>query len=336
MRYLLSCLLVALLWTPLPAQRGDSEFFKTNTQVLTAFKSVVDGPSKSTVEVICKDKSVALGTIVSEDGFILTKASQLVEDPSCYLKDGRKLSAKVVGVHDAYDLALLKIDAVNLKPVTWRSSKEVAVGSWAITPKLGELPAAIGVVSVGSRTVTARDLPRPTNMKGGYLGVSLAPSEDGIRITQVMPDTAAAKAKLESDDIILAVDGVEFEDVEKLIEMIQSKMPGDTVTFRIKREEEEKDYKVTLGKRPPELNRGDFQNSLGSELSDRRHGFPAILQHDTVLKPTECGGPLVDLDGKAFGINIARGGRTESFAIPSEDIVKILPDLKAGKHKPKD
>ena len=43
-----------------------------------------------------------------------------------------------------------------------------------------------------------------------------------------------------------------------------------------------------------------------------------ILQHDSVLKPSECGGPLVDLDGKVVGINIARAGRTETYAIPSE------------------
>ena len=76
--------------------------------------------------------------------------------------------------------------------------------------------------------------------------------------------------------------------------------------------------------------------SLGSELSLKRTGFPTILQHDTVIKPKDCGGPLVDLDGKTVGINIARAGRTETYAIPAEDIQKLLPDLKSGKLAPKD
>ena len=32
--------------------------------------------------------------------------------------------------------------------------------------------------------------------------------------------------------------------------------------------------------------------------------------------PADCGGPLVNLDGKVVGMNIARAGRTESYAIP--------------------
>src|SRR5437870_13748813 len=83
------------------------------------------------------------------------------------------------------------------------------------------------------------------------------------------------------------------------------------------------------------MSRGDFQNNMGSKLSEKRTGFPNILQHDTVLNPTDCGGPRVDLDGKAVGINIARAGRVESYAIPSDTILALLPDLKTGKLAPK-
>ena len=70
-------------------------------------------------------------------------------------------------------------------------------------------------------------------------------------------------------------------------------------------------------------------------MSKKRGGFPVILQHDTVIKPTDCGGPLVDLDGKAVGINIARAGRTESYAIPTEAVLGLIADLKSGKLAPK-
>ena len=72
---------------------------------------------------------------------------------------------------------------------------------------------------------------------------------------------------------------------------------------------------------------------MGSELSDRRGGFPSILQHDTVIKPIDCGGPVVDLDGKTVGINISRSGRTETYAIPSEAVLALIDDLKSGKLK---
>jgi len=63
---------------------------------------------------------------------------------------------------------------------------------------------------------------------------------------------------------------------------------------------------------------------MGSTLSDRRDGFPEFFQHDTVIKPQDCGGPLVDLEGKAVGINIARAGRTESYAIPTESVLEMV------------
>ena len=91
--------------------------------------------------------------------------------------------------------------------------------------------------------------------------------------------------------------------------------------------------KATLGKRPPTL--GELHNQLGGPLSEHRTGFPTVLQHDTALRPEDCGGPLVDLDGKAVGINIARAGRTESYAVPAEEVQRLLPDLKSGKLAPR-
>jgi serine protease Do len=72
-------------------------------------------------------------------------------------------------------------------------------------------------------------------------------------------------------------------------------------------------------------------NKLGGQLSFRRGGFPNAFAHDTVLKPEQCGGPVVDLNGRAVGINIAREGRTESHAIPAQVIVGLITDLKSGR-----
>jgi serine protease Do len=74
---------------------------------------------------------------------------------------------------------------------------------------------------------------------------------------------------------------------------------------------------------------------MGSVLSNRTNGFPVVLQHDSVVLPTDCGGPLVDLQGRVIGINIARAGRVESDAVPSETIRPLLADLMSGKLAPK-
>src|SRR5262249_53128260 len=70
------------------------------------------------------------------------------------------------------------------------------------------------------------------------------------------------------------------------------------------------------------------------ELSGRRRGFPTVLQHDTVLRPSDCGGPLVGLDGNVIGVNIARAGRTARYAIPAEDVGAVVHAPSGGKPAP--
>src|SRR5437868_6119322 len=101
------------------ANRRQSSYLKNNEQIQNLLKPVVAPAAAASVRVSCDGKAVALGTVVSADGLIVTKASQLGEKPECQLADGRKLPAKLVGTDDATDIALLRVDAKNLSPVTW-------------------------------------------------------------------------------------------------------------------------------------------------------------------------------------------------------------------------
>ncbi len=75
-------------------------------------------------------------------------------------------------------------------------------------------------------------------------------------------------------------------------------------------------------------------NLLGGAVSKRSSDFSAVFQHDTVIRPVDCGGPLVDLTGKVIGINIARAGRTETYALPADVVVPLLAALESGRLAP--
>lgn len=81
------------------------------------------------------------GIIVSEDGYILTNQHVLESDAEIqvYLADNRVLPAKVVGLDRTTDLALLKVDAQDLLPITWGDSDDLDVGSpvWAVGSPFG-------------------------------------------------------------------------------------------------------------------------------------------------------------------------------------------------------
>ena len=339
-RFLTLALVPALFFTLAPAsyaQRGSSPG-RNSGPVMAAFKPVVARPSQSVVRVVCDGLEIALGTVVAPDGFIVTKASDLKGKIVCKFKDGTEFAARIVGVDEKHDLAMLKVDTSGLRPIEWRTAK-AEVGDFVASASNAELPAAIGVVSVRARKPHPREMgPAAPPANSGFLGIQLDDSdESGPIISDVTKGSAAEKAGLKSGDIVLSIAGQRMPTAEKLVRTIQRYKVGEKVVVLIRRGKDEKQIEATLAKRPSNLfDRGDRMNAMGSELSLKRTGFPIILQHDTIIKPKDCGGPLVDLDGKAVGINIARAGRTESYAIPTETVLGLLTDLKSGKLAPKE
>ncbi|MEO1958361.1 MAG: DegQ family serine endoprotease [Nautiliaceae bacterium] len=79
-----------------------------------------------------KKKEMALGSgvIISKDGYIVTNYHVISNATkiTVTLKDGKKYKAKVIGSDPKTDLALIKIDAKNLTPITIGDSNKVQVG----------------------------------------------------------------------------------------------------------------------------------------------------------------------------------------------------------------
>lgn len=304
--------------TPAWAQRG--EVFRESPAVMTAFRNVVQQGRACVVAVYCDGKRVSLGTVVGADGWILTKASELSGDVVCRLNDGSEHEAKVAGVHSEHDLAMLKIDADKLPVCEWGEAENFYPGQWVASPGMSRDPLALGVVSVAPRRIPA--LP-------GVLGVRIDDGDGGVLIAEALSNKAAAKAGLRDGDLIIALDGEQIANRQQLVRAVQSRSPGTLVRVKYRRDKEEAEVVARLGRPDPGL-----QDRLGGRLSERADGFPLALQHDSVLDPDECGGPLLGLDGKALGLNIARSGRVMSYAIPSKTVLSIVPDLQSGKLAP--
>ena len=300
---------------------------KGHEAIRRAFRPVVADANRSLVTILCDGQPALLGTVVDPDGLILTKASDLRGTVLCKPHGGKKRKTQVVGVSDPHDLAMLKIDSKGLKPIVWAEQPPV-VGSLVATPGGGPDPVAIGVISVAPRPLTPR----------GFLGIGFQGDGDEARIGQVMPRSAAAKAGIKLGDLITRIDDKPVKSSQDVIKAISGHSPGDKLALHIRRGNDERTLNATLGSRrrlsPQRQRRLDLMNRLGGPLSDRRSDFASALQHDTVLLPSQCGGPLVDLDGKAVGINVARAGRVESYAIPAAAVRPLIVQLKAGKLAP--
>ena len=107
-------------------------------------------------------QSSGSGFIISDDGYVVTNA-HVIDDAVkivVTLKDRRELAAKVIGVDESSDIALLKIDAKGLPAVTMGDSSELRVGQWvvAIGAPFGlEHSASQGIVSALARSLNQRN-----------------------------------------------------------------------------------------------------------------------------------------------------------------------------------
>jgi serine protease Do len=69
-------------------------------------------------------------------------------------------------------------------------------------------------------------------------------------------------------------------------------------------------------------------SGIGRDIPDMP--FETFIQTDASINPGNSGGPLVALDGSVIGMNTAiiQGANTVGFAIPSDHISSILPQLR--------
>jgi len=331
-RSLAAAVILAAIAGPASAQ------ISANPKVLAPFKAIVVKANESTVRIRGDDKELILGTVVYADGYILTKASELRGALSVRLWDGTEYEAKILATHTPTDLAMLKIDTKDLRPVAFADTKKVPIGNWLVT----SLPTTkdeltVGIVSHGTRALTGPD-GEIDNHNRGYLSIQMELTDPkdkegkvlGAKVEAVSKKGAAEKAGVKKGDVIIELNGNKVAGRVALRDSLENSRPGEVVKLTVIRDGEEKELKATLtGSLEP--NRGDIQNAMGGELSGRRTGFPAVLQTDMVVEPKNCDGPVVDLEGNVMGVSIARAGRVETWILPSENIRPLLADLKAGK-----
>jgi Do/DeqQ family serine protease len=152
--------------TSLQVVRGQPSPFTTDPLFRYFFGDRELAPQRSRVA-----QSLGSGVIVSSDGYILTN-NHVVGDAraqvSVVMPDKRELKAKIIGVDEWTDIALLKIDARGLPVLPWGDSSKLKVAEWVL---------AIGNPFQLNQTVTLGIV----SALGRSLGGNLATYEDFIQ-----------------------------------------------------------------------------------------------------------------------------------------------------------
>lgn len=81
-----------------------------------------------------QNSGVGSGFILSADGYVMTNAHVIDSADTIYvtLTDKREFKAKLIGVDERTDVAVVKISATNLPAITVGDSNKVRVGEWVL------------------------------------------------------------------------------------------------------------------------------------------------------------------------------------------------------------
>ena len=293
---------------------------RQNSGLLASLRPAVKNAAKSSVVVYSNNRPVAMGTIFREDGYILTKASEIDDQETirCKLFNSSEKRARLVEVNKEHDLAILKIDAVGLVPVNW-ANQSASIGNFLLTPDPFGNVLALGTFSVPTRSTAVG--------QQAFLGVQPETTTTGVRVSSIRPGTASALAGLQDGDIITKFNQTDVLDASTLVKAIKDRAPGDKIEITFLRGGQTQTTTATLAAQEysgEQAARFKMMNRLGAVPSQRYDNFPSVFQHDAPLFPEDCGGPITNLDGEVVGINIARLGRAASYAIPSSTIQSVI------------
>lgn len=291
---------------------------RDNGDVIRLVRPLTSAVKDSVVQILCGGRPVSLGTVVGADGYILTKRSELSGDPiRVRFADNRSLSARVAVVRRKNDLALLKVSAPeDLKPISF-VGQPPEVASFVITPGRRGQPIGVGVVGVTARSV-------PDN---GRLGVLLDDARaDQALVRGVFPKSGAQIAGIKPGDQIVAVNDVAQSSRKAVVDALHAMFPGENVRLTIIRKGDTLNLDASIHELEV-LQESENDTKVNGRRSARLSGFDSVIQHDTVLDPDECGGPMLNSNGQAIGLNIARAGRVVSYALPGSLVIGEMLEM---------
>jgi S1-C subfamily serine protease len=315
------------------------EQYDRRAQMLEALSTLTDPYADAVVAVLVDSRDACYGTLIDDEGHVLTKASELgnpVRRVDVLLDDGQAVRARRLAEDRALDLAIIGIDPIDAVPVEFGDAPEPVLGDALLAVGRGIAPLALGFRSLGPYVSGGSDA-----AGRAFLGVTLrAPTDEeraripggvGQVVGEVIPGGSGAAAGIRPGDAIVRIDGVVLDAAEAAAAPLRARAPGDQVELQVVRDGEVKPMSVRL-LRPPFMDPRHLNE--GAEVSRRCTGFGEVIQHDAVVPAQNMGSPVVDSRGRVVGVNVARADRMKTYALPSRivgpAVERMLGRIRAG------
>jgi serine protease Do len=285
----------------------------------------IAGTIISTKDLIPQKKNAVSAAAIksldfSAETVIISKSSMVGENPVAVNASGLTIRLRVISRNPADDLVLLlpdkNLDGGIVLPRAVTDSVSISqLGKFLVSPMV-DTTARTGVL--GSLLINLSNF-----TSYGFLGASTQLKNDQLVIKSVMPNSAAELGGLKTGDIITAVNGLQVLDELDFVKAIGKYQAGDTVLLA--GISGDKDFvKKAVLQYPPQKTGSHPAGLFYGGKSMKRDGFNNVFTQDATVRPTECGGPVFDMNGNFVGINIARFSRTSTIIMPAKRIIDYL------------
>ncbi|MDO5979503.1 trypsin-like peptidase domain-containing protein [Flavivirga spongiicola] len=288
---------------------------ETISKVLSKKRNDIDKAVVAIESILDGDAFKTQGTLINKKGYIIAKSSQIGNNSiQCTLHNGNKIQAQMVGRDLVNDLVVLKIktreklNAINLDI----NSAEKAGQLLGTVSSKGDI-AWSGIFGLESRKIKTKDT--------GDLGVEFEEKENVI-VKRTIEGKAANKAGILAGDEIVKFNEVAINIKKDLRRALSKTKPNEKVIATILRGGAEKDIEVVLGRKRVDYMKNHVAG--GIKTTKIRDDFPKAFTHDMSILPSDCGTPVINLQGKVIGINIARRNRVSSLAISLAHIKTVV------------
>ena len=163
------------------------------------------------------------------------------------------------------------------------------------------------------------------------------PNRQGAIVSEVIPDSPAEKAGLESGDVIVEFDGKPVKSSRELPEMVAAEPVGKKVTVTVLRKGKRIEKRVKLGQRPGEVQvarQGKQRSRLGlrvQDLSDQikgRYDLPEDMQ-GVIVTDVKFNSPAERAGIKEGDVILKIGWRSIRSA---KEFYEICGELRSGVH----
>lgn len=267
----------------------------------------------------------AWGSVVSLQSdrkvkYVVSKSS-IVGDHPVLITEGMKTVPAVVVKRDPdNDLVLLKAECLKEAIVLPQAGLDILnkheEGMFLISPSYMD---SIRVGVLGNDSAKVASFSQPS------LGL-ICKELDSSTVT-IIGFTASILQKygLKTNDIIDSLNGRHITSVKQMYLNNPNIKPGQDAVFCVIRSGQKLRIHSLIDRMPKIMNK-HIADTFDGGMSLRSEGFNYVFVHDSMVRPEECGGPVFDLNGNFYGINIARLSRTSTLALPYAVVRKFILD----------